>query len=82
MMGKVLQGLNNCAVAFIDDVIIYKKNWTDHLKHISLVLKCPRNAELTCNPSKCVLAASSCVYLGHVAGNGEVGMDLSKLEVN
>lgn len=78
-MDNVLQGLNGCAAAYIDDVIIYSKNWTDHLKQINLVLEHLRNTKLTCKPSKCVFAASFCVYLGHVIGNGEVHMDPSKL---
>ena len=79
-MDNLLQGLNDCAAAYLDDVVIYSKNWNDHLKHIKLVLECLRNSKLTCKPNKCVFAASSCVYLGHVIGNGEVGMDPSKLE--
>ena len=80
-MDKIFQGLNDCAMAYIDNVVIYSKNWTDHLKHISLVLECLRNPERIYKPSKCVYAASSCVYLGHVIDNGEVGMDPNKLEV-
>ena len=34
----VLQCFNDCVTAYIDDVIFYNKNWSDHLKHISLVL--------------------------------------------
>ena len=73
--------MTDCTVAYIKEVVIYSKNWTDHFKHISLILECLRNGKLTCKPSKCVFAASSFVYLDRVIGNGEVGMDPSKLEV-
>ena len=70
-------------MAYINNVVIYSKNWTDHryLKHISLILECLKNPELIYKPNKCVYAASPFVYLGHVFGNGEVGMDSNKLEV-
>ena len=70
-------------MAYINNVVIYSKNWNDHwyLEHISLILECLRNSELIYKSSKCVYAASPFVYLGHVFGNGEDGMDSNKLEV-
>ncbi len=52
-MGKVLLGCNDCASSYIDDLLIYSKDWSEHLGHIRLVLGRLRECGLTAKPGKC-----------------------------
>jgi hypothetical protein len=39
MMDDILQRFtNNFVVVYLDDIIIYKKTWAEHLQHIQQVL--------------------------------------------
>ena len=73
-MQNTLAHLSMYSSAYIDDILIYSKNWEDHLDHIEAVLLALREAGLTANPDKCVWGAKSLEYLGHKIGYGMVGV--------
>ena len=66
MVDKLLNGLNEFASAYIDNVIMFSKTWNDHLQHLEAVLGKLREAGLTVKQKKCQLGMSECGYLGHV----------------
>ena len=67
LMTKVLKDLNfKVALVYIDDILIFSKNFEEHLHHISLVFSNLRAANLKLNPSKCKFATSTVKYLGHI----------------
>ena len=66
--------LSEYSSAYIDDILIFSKNWADHLYHIEAVLLVLRKAGLTANPDKCVWGAKSLEYLRHKIGYGMVGV--------
>ena len=72
--------LDDFAAAYLDDVIIHSQTWDDHIEHISTVFKRLADARLTVKPTKCQFAMSTCTYLGHVVGNGEVRPGSLKVE--
>ena len=80
MMDRVIQGLDDCSGAYIDDIIVYSESWTDHLKHLRQVLIRLRESHLTAKPVKCQLGMRECSYLGHIVGNGQVKPDSGKLQ--
>ena len=51
-----------------------------HLQHIKSILVHLRAAGLTAKPTKCQFGMRECGYLGHVAGNGMVQLELSKVD--
>ena len=55
LMGRVIQGLQDYAAAYLDDLIIFSTCWTDHLKHLATVLQRLEEAGLTVKPMKCQL---------------------------
>ena len=72
MMDQLLRGLEDCAAAYLDDLIVYSTSWTEHLVALRAVLERLKMAGLTAKPSKCHLALKECMYLGHIVGNGQV----------
>ena len=69
---KLLQGMDNYAGAYLDDIISFSGSWKDHVHHLGSVLTRVRNANLTLSPSKCQFAAADLDYLGHHIGLGRV----------
>ncbi|GFV05523.1 retrovirus-related Pol polyprotein from transposon 297 [Trichonephila clavipes] len=51
-MAQVLEGLEQFALPYIDDIAIFSQGWKDHVKHIDIVLGRLRKAGLKVKPSK------------------------------
>ena len=51
--------------AYLDDIIVYARDWEEHLVHISLVLERLDIYGLTVSPTKCHFGYTSLPYLGH-----------------
>lgn len=80
LMNEVMRPvLDKFAVVFLDDILVYSTSWKDHLLHLETVFKILNSAKLKLNMKKCEFAKKSVNYLGHVAGNGEIGVDTSKV---
>ena len=69
---KLLQGMDNYASAYLDDIISFGGSWKDHVHHLRSVLTRARDANLALSPSKCQFAAADLGYLGHHIGLGRV----------
>ena len=72
LMDEVLDGLHEFTVAYLDDILIHSQTWDQHMKHLDTVFTKLRKAGLNVMERKCTFACGSCVYLGHVVGNGSV----------
>ena len=67
LMTKVLKNLNfKIALVYIDDLLIFSKDFDQHLHHLNLVFDNLRSANLTLHPSKCKFATKQVKYLGHI----------------
>ncbi|GET61514.1 uncharacterized protein LOC110064491 [Rhizophagus irregularis DAOM 181602=DAOM 197198] len=66
--------------AFIYDIIIYSKNWNEHLQHIKIVLEELRKANMMLKLKKCEWAKKNVEYLGHVVGTDGLKPDNKKIE--
>lgn len=67
LMDVVIRGLKwTCAIAYIDDIIIFSETLEDHLKDLRRLFTALRAANLKLSPKKCVLGAARVHYLGHV----------------
>lgn len=80
LVDQVLNGCQEFAQAYIDDICIYSNTWEEHLKHVDEVLTRIKNAGLTVKPKKCHFGQNEVTYLGHVIGNGTVKPKLDKIE--
>lgn len=67
LMEEVLSGYTGefCQV-YLDDILVYSKNFNEHLEHLARVLERLKLHGLTCQLKKCQFVSSSVEYLGHV----------------
>lgn len=52
-------------LVYIDDIVVYSKNYEEHLLHLDKVLEAIERAGLTLSPKKCHLFYGSILLLGH-----------------
>jgi hypothetical protein len=67
-------------LVFFNDILIYRKTWTDHLTHVDQVLHLLSQHQLFLKQSKCDFGASEVEYLGHLVGKDGVRVDPKKIE--
>ena len=65
LMNKVLKGLK-FAMTYMDDIITFSENESQHLEHLETVFSCLREARLKMKWSKCDFFKSEIHYLGHL----------------
>ncbi|GET54545.1 retroviral-like aspartic protease 1 [Rhizophagus irregularis DAOM 181602=DAOM 197198] len=65
---------------YIDDIIIYSKNWNEHLQHIKIVLEELRKANMMLKLKKCEWAKKNVEYLGHIVGTDGLKPDDKKIK--
>ena len=72
LMELVLHGLQwQICLIYLDDIIVFSKNFPDHLKRLEMVLDRVSKAGLKLKPEKCQLFKPEVSFLGHlVSGNG------------
>ena len=79
-MDCLLQGTDDFAAAYLDDLVVYSDTWEAHCHHLRQMLQRLSNNGLTAKPAKCQLGMQKCIYLGHVVDNGQVCPEESKLK--
>ena len=62
-------------LAYIDDIIIYSENFTEHLRHIEEVCSLLSEANFKLNITKCEIAKAEILFLGHVIKEGTIKPD-------
>jgi len=67
--------------ADVYDVIIFSRNWNNHLDHVKQVLHTIQMAHLTLNLKKCVFANAEIDFLGHHVGLHGIEPRVQKVEV-
>ena len=65
LMNKVLNGLK-FTMTYLDNIIIFSKNESQHLEHLETVFSCLREAGLKMKQSKCEFFKGEIHYLGHL----------------
>ena len=81
LMDLILTGLqwSSCLV-YLDDIIIFGKNFADHIRNIRLVLHRIKDAGLKLQPTKCHFFRKAVSYLGHIVSEQGVAVDHGKVE--
>ena len=71
MVNKLVRDIDGCE-GYIDDVVIFSDNWSDHIRQIERFLQIMREAKLTINLMKSEFGKATVKYLGHIVGQGQV----------
>ena len=66
LISIVLQDCSDFAMAYLDDIIIFSQNKEHHLKHIEIIFKKLKKADLKLKESKCDFFKKEIHYLGHL----------------
>jgi hypothetical protein len=72
--------LRHFVLVLFDDILIYRKTWTNHLTHVDRVLHLLSQHQLFLKQSKCAFGASEVEYLGHLVSKDGVRVDPKNIE--
>ncbi|PHJ23293.1 retrovirus-related pol polyprotein from transposon [Cystoisospora suis] len=79
MIDKLLGGMKwVCAIAYLDDVVVFSDTFADHLKHLEAFFVKVKEANLQLKPQKSNLCRSETCYLGFLVSAKGVRPDPSK----
>jgi hypothetical protein len=80
LMNKVLmEYLDRFVVVFIDGILIYSKNDSDHEEHLRMVLQKLRDNQLYAKFTKCEFWLNEVHFLGHIISKGGILVDPTKV---
>ena len=65
---------------YVDDLIVYAKDWASHLQVLNTLLEKLRQAGLAIGPTKSVFASNSVEFLGHFIGENCISINEENLE--
>jgi hypothetical protein len=72
--------LRKFLLVFFDDLLIYRKTWEDHLKHVDEILNIMEEQSLYAKESKCEFGMTEVLYLGHIIGEQGVQVHQEKIQ--
>ncbi|TKS65422.1 Retrovirus-related Pol polyprotein from transposon opus [Collichthys lucidus] len=79
LMQRVLGNVPGCSV-YLDDVVVYSKDWVSHMSSLRDVFQRLAEASLTLNLAKCEFGKAMVTYLGKRVGHGQVLPVTTKIE--
>nr|XP_027218239.1 uncharacterized protein LOC113810791 [Penaeus vannamei] len=79
LTGSIIRDLKGVRV-YIDDLVVYSRNWEDHVATLRSLFERLQDAGLTVNLVKSEFAQAKVRYLGHEVGGGEVAPVKAKVE--
>jgi len=73
--------LNVCVVIYLDDILIYLNNMSEHHRHVKEVLKCLRKTGLYAKAEKCEFHSELVEYLGYILSPSGLTMSDNKIKI-
>ena len=80
MNSAFMPELDKFVVVFIDDILIYSQNESDHEEHLKIVLSRLREHKRYAKFSKCEFWLSKVPFLGHILSRDGISVDPSKVQ--
>jgi len=82
LVEKIFSGLTwRLCMVYLDDIIVYSRDYSDHLRNLSEVCDRLRQANLKLHPDKCVLTQNEVTFLGHKVTEDGISTDDAKIKV-
>ena len=80
LMEQVLAGLQwQICLVYLDDVIVYSRDFTEHVERLEIILKRISEAGLKLKPKKCHFFCERVIYLGHKVSAEGIATDPEKV---
>ena len=73
--------LNVCVMIYLDDILIYSNNMSEHHRHVKEVLKCLCKAGLYAKAEKCIFHSELVEYLGYILSPSGFTMSDDKIKI-
>ena len=73
--------LNVCVVIYLDDILIYLNNMSEHHRHVKEVLKRLHKTGLYAKAEKCKFHSESVKYLGYILSPSGLTMSDDKVKI-
>jgi hypothetical protein len=81
LMNKMfMEYLDRFIMVFIDEILIYSKNDSDHEEHLRMVPQKLRDNQLYAKFSKCEFWLDEVPFLGHIISKGGISVDPAKVK--
>ena len=80
LMSVVLQGCNDFATAYLDDIMVFRSTLEEHLEHLSITFGKLRQHNLKLKLKKCSFLQLETNYLGFVISEEGIKPDEKKIE--
>lgn len=81
LVRKILMGYEEYLDVFIDDIIIFSKDWNSYVGYVKVVFIFIQNVGFIVNLKKCEFVVRELEFLGYLVGNGQVKLILDKVQV-
>jgi hypothetical protein len=82
LMDDVLSPFTNSFVeVYLDDNLIFRRTWEEHMRHIQQVLRTLRQHKLYSNLEKCSFGMNMVQYLGYIVDEHGVHVDPTNIQV-
>ena len=73
--------LDVCVVIYLDNILIYSNNMSEHYQHVKEVLKCLCKTSLYAKAEKCKFHSESVEYLGYILSPSSLTMFNDKVKI-
>ncbi|KMY84935.1 hypothetical protein BUMB_04251c [Candidatus Paraburkholderia calva] len=81
LMNHVLRNfINKFVVVYFDDILVYSKDLSEHIEHLTLVLSTLQSKKLFANLKMCIFCALKVIFLGFVVSAQGVKVDQAKFD--
>ena len=76
----IREHLDQTAIAYLDDILIYSERKEEHIRHVQQILSCLEAVSLRLKPEKCIFHATEVEFLGYLVGVNGIKMDPEKVK--
>jgi len=82
LLTKVLSNmLFKSAIVYLDDILILSRNFSDHYKHLHMLVQKFKESNLRMNGKKCNFGIDHVKYIEHILSKEGIAIDPSKTDV-